>query len=83
MIGLAVAAVLTYGLIRAAAAEPDRKRRVLEGRLSVLATVRPERLTLAQAEDGAAIARRLGKKELEDRFARRAAAIKSSRRRLS
>jgi len=80
MWGIAAAAALTYGLIRAALAEPARRRWMLERRLEHLRRVSPEGLSVDQAEDGAVIARRLGHKELEAYFKDRVSILKKQRR---
>lgn len=62
------AAALTYGLARAAAAEPAHKKARELGRLERLCAVPRSRMTLAEAEDGAALARRLGREDLAGTF---------------
>jgi len=73
------AAALTYGLLRAAVAEPARKRRSLARRLSGLAARSPSSLSLDEAEDGLVISRRLGQKDLEARFRDRVSVLKQHR----
>lgn len=80
MWALAAAAALTYGLLRAAAAEPARRRRTLERRLAALTAQAPESLTLDDAEDGLVLGRRLGNRTREAAFRGRVAALKQQRR---
>lgn len=79
MWALAAAAALTYGLLRAAVAEPTRKRRALERRLTTLANNLPGQLSLDQSEDGVFLARRLGRKDLEQQFRLRVSVLKQHR----
>lgn len=79
MWALAAAAALTYGLIRAAAAEPTRKRRSQSRQLSRLSAKNPESLSLDEAEDGLALSRRLGERKLEARFQARVSVLKQHR----
>ncbi len=68
MWGILAAAVLAYGLVRAAVAEPARKKWWERQRLAYLAGIPLEKLTPDQAADGAVLARRAGNRELERRF---------------
>jgi hypothetical protein len=68
MWGLLAAAALTYGLVRAAVAEPAHKRARKLSQLMRLCAVPRERLTLAQAEDGSVLARHLGRRDLASTF---------------
>ncbi len=79
MWAIATAAALTYGLIRAAVAEPARKRRSLERRLEGLSSRDPASLTLDEAEDGLALGRRLGKRTHEAAFRGRVSVLKQQR----
>lgn len=63
------ATALTYGLIRAAAAEPAHRRARQLGQLERLCAIPRARLTLAQAEDGSVLAKRLGHQDLSRSFA--------------
>lgn len=76
MWALAAAAALTYGLLRAAVAEPRRRLHASERRLAHLAAKDPSRLTLDEAEDGLVIARRVGKKALVTMFADKVSVLK-------
>ena len=58
MWGWAIAAVLAYGLVRAAAAEPVRKEERDGDKLVRLAGMPAAQLTAAQAADGIVLARR-------------------------
>jgi hypothetical protein len=60
MWGLAAAAVLTYGLIRAAVAEPSRKAAFRAAKLRRLLRKPANRLTLDEAADGVVLARAAG-----------------------
>jgi len=74
------AIALTYGLVRAAAAEPDRKERWREARLDRLrAALAAGRVTLDQAEDGAVLAKRFRQPDVEMKFRAAAAALKKKR----
>ena len=68
MWGVVVAAVITYGLVRAAAAEPARKKTREAGKLVQLCAIPRVLLTLSQAQDGAALARRFGRADLARSF---------------
>ncbi len=80
MWALAAAAALTYGLIRAAAAEPARRESRKLNRLRRLLAVPPERLTLDQAEDGASLARVAKNEKAETAFKTQISRLKKMRR---
>jgi hypothetical protein len=65
---LLTAAALTYGLVRAAVAEPAHKRARKLGRLERLCAIPRDRLTLSEAEDGAVLARLLEQGKLARTF---------------
>lgn len=68
MLGFAAALALVYGLVRAGAAEPNRKAWWRRQRLAYLAGIPVEKLTRDQAADGAVLARQLGHAVLAKRF---------------
>jgi hypothetical protein len=80
MWAFAAAAALTYGLFRAAAAEPARKARRKHSRLQTLLSVPSERLTLDQAEDGASLARFAGDTGAEISFRNQISRLRKQRR---
>ncbi len=63
-----LAAALTYGLVRAAVAEPAHRRARKLGRLERLCAIPRSLLTLENAEDGAVLARQLGHSDLARSF---------------
>jgi hypothetical protein len=65
---LLASAALTYGLVRAAVAEPAHKKARKLSQLKRLCSVPRVRLTLSQAADGAVLARRLGRDDLASTF---------------
>jgi hypothetical protein len=67
---LLAAAALTYGLVRVAVAEPAHKQARKIAKLERLCAVPSSKLTLSQADDGAAIARQLGRSDLARTFER-------------
>jgi hypothetical protein len=80
MWALAAAVALTYGLLRAAAAEPRRRLLASKRKLAQISAKDPARLSLDESEDGLALSRRLGKKDLETKFADKVSVLKQQRR---
>jgi hypothetical protein len=81
MWGLVLALAVVGGLVGAAATRPGRRAVLDESRLRGLrALLRRGRLSLDQAEDGAVLARRAGRTDLEQQFALSAASIKKRQR---
>jgi hypothetical protein len=77
---LAIAFLVTGGLVRAAATRPDRNARHEERKLAWLASVEQRgELTLDQAEDGSVLARKMKRDDLETKFAKAAASLKKHR----
>ena len=80
MWGIAAAIALAYGLIRAAAASPDRKIERRRRKLGYLkAELSAGQLTLDQAEDGIVLARAFQDAEFEQKFRKATASLKRSR----
>jgi hypothetical protein len=78
---LAIAFLAVGGLIKAAATRPDRREHHEERKLAWLsATLQRGELALDQAEDGAVLARKFGKSDLESKFAKTIASLKKQRR---
>jgi len=77
MWGLVLAAALTFGLIRAAAARPDRKENREQRRLIFLAGKSQQDLTLDEASDGVVLSRKFKQPALEKHF--RAVATKKQK----
>ena len=61
------------------AAEPNIKPALMKLRLARLARIPGRKLTLDQAEDGVVLSRRIGEPDLERRFAKVAASLRSKR----
>lgn len=76
MLGLLAALAITYGLVRAGAAEPNRKTWWRRQRLAYLAGIPLTQLTRDQAADGSVLARQLGQEALAKRFDDVTAALK-------
>jgi hypothetical protein len=80
MWGLVLALALVGGIVRAAATRPSRREASDEARLrGLLAVLKRGRLGLDDAEDGAVLARRAGRNNLERLFRERAESIKRPR----
>lgn len=77
MWALALAILAAGGLVRAAATRIERRERGEVRRLGRLASA--PTLTLDQAEDGAVLARKLKKADLETKFKKAAASLKQHR----
>lgn len=64
-----LAATVVGGLVTLAAVVPERREALREARLAgLLLLLREDRITRAQAEDGAVLARRMGKADEEKIF---------------
>jgi hypothetical protein len=68
MWGILAALAITYGLVKAAAAEPIRKIWWRRQRLAYLTGIPKTKLTRDQAADGATLSRQLGQEVLAKRF---------------
>ena len=77
MWALALAFLATGGLVKAAATRIERREHSAERRLARLASASTH--TLDQAEDGAVLARKFGRPDLEDKFKKSAASLKKHR----
>lgn len=80
MWGLLVAAALTFGLVRAAAARSTRKHLGESARFASSASkLARKTITLDEAEDGAVLARKFGNMDLEKKFVKAAQTLRKER----
>jgi len=78
MWGIAIAAAIGYGLVRAAMARPAVREELARGRLAELAA-RIDRLGPDEAADGVVLARKFGERGLEAKFKAQVSKTRSSR----
>ena len=80
MWGLIVAAALTFGLVKAAAAKSTRKKLRESARFaSSSSKLAQKTITLDEAEDGAVLARKCGNVNLEKKFINAAKLLRKGR----